>query len=769
MRQVETTGLIGRGDELAEITRALAGARMVTLHGFGGMGKTRLAQRVTRDLAGSHAAGATMVDLADVLDPSLVGFAVADTLGLRPAGSGGQEQVLADHLATTELLLVLDNCEQVADACASLLGFLLDRCPELRVLATSRQPLGVPGERVILTSPLPLPPEPVATPVGEPGPRTGQRPDLGEVAAVALFVERARSVQPDFTLTPENTDAVARLCIALEGVPLALELAAARVRTLSPEAMVARLDDRFRLLGRGFSDAPLRQRSLEASVRWSHDLCTDQERLLWARLSVFSGGFEVDAVGAVCGGVELPVDRIPDLLRALQDRSVVTVDPDAPDATRFTMLEDVRAFGEHRLEESGESAWAFGRHREWVACLARRFEEQFYGPEQPALVARVRRDHRNLQRALRRAVDAGAAVEAVRTCVCLEGYWAVTGLLGEARHWLDEALAHDGIGALDRAGGLWVRGYFEGIQGALDRAQGTADELAALAEASPVPRVLGRQRFVVAMLAFFRTEAPAAVTACREALVLLERAGDDDLALLARFNLAMFLAHAGEPAESAALLAACRVETEERGELYLRSYCLWLEGVVAARSGDLTGAVALHRRGLDMKWRLRDQLGVALMLEALASCASSPGEELHAAALLGCAQRVWLTVGHAAVAGTYAAAQRDLGERLARGALEDRAFDAAYRTGLGLSQDEAVALALGGPLVLDPAEVSPAALSPRETEVARLVSEGRSDREIAADLVISVRTAQGHTQNVLRKLGLHSRSDVHARLTEVGR
>ncbi len=768
----ETTDLIGRRREVREVKRALSETGLVTLVGFGGMGKTRLARQVTRDLAGSEPEGAVLVDLAVVADPDLVAMTVADALGLRTQAAKDQTGLLAAHLRESTLLLALDNCEHVPGACVALVETLRRTCPGVRVLATSRQPLGVPGERVYVVPPLALPP---ADPPWE---------GLELVPSVALFLDRAAAVLPGFTLTEGNSAAVARLCRGLEGVPLALELAAARIRALSPQAMLERLEDRYRLLGRGFSSVPPRQRSLAASVRWSHDLCSRPEQLLWARLSVFRGGIDVAAATAVCSGDGVEAAEVPAVLASLCDRSVLTRDPDSDRGGRYLMPESLRQFGARNLDDGDEAGRWAARHAAWFEQLAADFEAAWTGPDQPTWLAHLRREHDNLQQVLERAVHgdgAAPAVRAVRTCVALAEYWVVTGLLGVGRHWLGLVVDREGLSVLDRARGLWLLAYLEGLQADHERARVQVASLTALAAASGDPRVAAYSDFAEGMVECLRGDAAAAVPPLARSRASFAVSGDLGMELLLTFNLAMCQAHAGDVLVAQDNLTGCHHRTEELGEHYLRSYCLWLQGEWAIATGDLATSTARLRTALDLKWQLRDQVGMGMVLEALAAVASAAGDGLRAATLLGCAQAIWRPLGTSALNGTHAAAQRELGERLAREAVADHEFDLAFSRGLALSQDEAVALALGGRALgagqsargagqqAPPGAGSPGPLSARESEVARLVAEGLTDRQVAAALVVSVRTAQGHVQRILRKLGLTSRAQVRGWLAQQSR
>ena len=350
----EVTPFVGRRRQLAEVKRLLSASRLVTLIGIGGVGKTRLALRVAQDLRRGFRDGVCLVELADLWDTSLLGHTVAASLGLRGQALDDQLDALVEYLTGRQLLLVLDNCEHVVEDCAVLVGRLLRSCPDLRVLATSRAPLATAGETVVHVPPLGLPE------LGRPLHPEG----FAQYDALELLVNRGRAALPSFTVTQQNCADIVELCRGLEGIPLALELAAVRLRVLSPAEIVNRLDVRYGLLTGGDRAAPRRQQTLRASMDWSFDLCSPGEQLLWTRLAVFSGGFELDAVEGVCSDSELlHREAILDVVASLVDKSVLLRE-DAGTQIRYRMLETIRQYGRERLETCGDlDAWLQGTGR----------------------------------------------------------------------------------------------------------------------------------------------------------------------------------------------------------------------------------------------------------------------------------------------------------------------------------------------------------------------------------------------------------------------
>src|SRR5918998_2339573 len=347
----ELSSFVGREEELTEVKRLLENNRLLTLTGSGGCGKTRLALAAARRAVERFEDGVWMVELASLAEPSLVPQAVAFTLGVRERPGSSLTEALTDYLRTRKLLLLLDNCEHLVDACAELAGVLLHSCPGLRVLATSREVLGITGEIAWPVPSLSLPDIR----------RLPEIESLPRYESARLFVERATTVKPNFTLTEQNAPAVARVCYRLDGIPLAIELAAARTKVLSVEEISSHLGDSFRLLAAGSRTAMPRQRTLHATMDWSHELLSQKERALFRRLSVFAGGFTLKAAESVCAGEDLERNEVLDLLSHLVDKSLVIMWEDRT-GTRYRLLETIRQYGKERLEGGGEAAPFRGGH-----------------------------------------------------------------------------------------------------------------------------------------------------------------------------------------------------------------------------------------------------------------------------------------------------------------------------------------------------------------------------------------------------------------------
>ncbi len=446
---IALSSFVGRGREISEVEALLAGNRLLTLTGPGGSGKTRLALRVASRVLEGFEDGAWLVELAPLSDPGLVIRAVAFVLGVREGPGGSLLEVLSDHLRSRRLLLVLDNCEHLVGASASLAEALLRRCRNLSVLATSREALGVTGEAVFAVPPLALP-DPRRPPAVE---------GLPEYEAARLFVERARAVNHGLSLTEENASAVAQVCCRLDGMPLAIELAAARAKALSIEQISSRLDDAFRLLKGGASrTAMARQRTLRATMDWSYGLLTEEERALLRRLSVFAGGFTLEAAEAVGAGGGIEEAGVLDLLASLVDKSLVPLE-DRGGGARYRLLETVRQYASEKLGAEAEEKGAGGRHARYYLALAEEAEPELKGERQEEWLERLEGDNDNLRAAMRFLLDADEVDTSLRLAWALWLFWWYRSHHEEGRHYADEVLTKGySLSVGQRAKVAWIRG-----------------------------------------------------------------------------------------------------------------------------------------------------------------------------------------------------------------------------------------------------------------------------------------------------------------------
>ncbi len=773
------TSFVGRQRELEEVERLLATARLLTITGVGGGGKTRLVLRLAEAALERYADGVWLVELAALADPTLAPRAVATALGLQEEAGRPPMETLEAALRLRQFLLVLDNCEHLVQACAELAEALLRTCPRLRILATSREPLRVPGE---VTWHLP--------PLSVPDP--DRPPDLEELnrsEAVQLLASRAAAALPTFALTVENADAVARLCHRLGGIPLAIELAAALIPALSVEQIAARLDGHFHLLSGGSRTALPRHQTLEAALDWSHALLSEPERALLRRLAVFAGGFSLEAAEAVCAFAAdgNAVDR----LCRLVDKSLVVAEGGGAGAVRYRLLEPIRQYAAERLVAAGEAHCARRCHAEYFLALAERAEPELSGPDQATWLERLEREHDNLRAALAwlsdvgdRAGDGGAvqdravvdAEAGLRFGWALMRFWDMRGHLAEGRARLATLL---------RA----------------DRAAGPTSARA-------------RALFAAGRLAYEQGDYAAALACSEESLTIAREVGDRECVAFALTQVGHVLRIRGDPEAAGPLYEeslAIRRELVARGAATFRpgvAISLKCLGGVALARGDLAGAhdlyteslaierelghrweiaLSLHRLGeiaidlgrltevrghfgaaLAVARELGDRQNIALVLGGVAGLAAAQGEPERAMRLVGAADALRETIkcvldpaDRARVEGRLAGAAALLGQESA----------ARLRVEGGtLPPDGAIAEAVAA---LTPPERAAGVplrqrLTRREREVAVLIACGLTNRAIAAELVIAEWTVVNHVRSIMRKLGVGSRAQVAAWSVEQG-
>jgi predicted ATPase len=465
---LQLTSFIGREREIAGLEKLLVGeARLVTLTGSGGSGKTRLALSVAAELAGDYEDGVWWVELASLSDPDLVPQAVASALGMNEAPGRSLIEALVEYLEGREVLLLLDNCEHLVEACAALCDVLLHACPKLRILATSREALGVAGERNWPVPSLSFP-DPHSLPRIE---------ELGRIESVRLFVERVRSRRSEFALDSRNAPSVAEVCRALDGIPLAIELAAARIGTLSVAQISERLEHSLGLLTGRDRTSPERQRTLRGALDWSYELLEEEERELFGRLSVFAGGFTLEAAEAVCAGEGIEHDEVLDLLGHVIDKSLVVAEPAEEGALRYRMLEPVRQYGWEKLQESGKAERTRKWHAEYYLALAEEAEPELSGVNEGVWLERLEAEHGNLRAALGWSLEDGDAGLGLRLAGVLGGFWYKHGHLSEGRMWLDRELAEGSAApAIERATALDQAGWIALYQGDLEPSVALLDE-----------------------------------------------------------------------------------------------------------------------------------------------------------------------------------------------------------------------------------------------------------------------------------------------------
>ncbi|WP_018657924.1 ATP-binding protein [Actinomadura flavalba] len=737
------TRFVGRRREIAAARQAFAQARLVTLTGVGGVGKSRLAVQVAADLRGSFPDGTWLVELSSLRDPGLLARTVADVLRLPGQAAGDQTDRLCDHLSDQQLLLVLDTCEHLVGGCADLTETLLRAAPKLKILATSREPLDVMGEHTFVIPPLPVTDEDVGT----------------SDDAVALFADRAEAMVPGFTLTPANRDVITRLCRQLDGIPLAVELAAVRLRGMSVEQLVDRLDDRFRVLGTTRA-ADGRHQTLRAAIEWSHELCNEQERLLWSRLSVFPGDFDLAAAESVATGGPLSAADVLDVLTRLVEKSIVLCERDG---RRYRMLDTLREYGAERLTEGGERAAVMLRHRDHYLRLAEEARREELGARQLEWLARLRDENAHLRVALEFSLTTpGEEETGLHLTDVLRNYWMCLGKFEDARRWQDRALkATDGLPQAhrQRAWVAYARGMIEVQCGAADAARRCFEA----ADAADDPALGAHLLHGRGLIALFEARLEDARARIEEARAEFDRLGHrDPMALLSGPHLSSVLALLSQWPEALAVAEQAVARDGDGGEKWHHSFALYARGAALWWLDRRDEAVTDLLECLRVKEELGDQLGITLALDLLTPAPVVRGRYEEAAMLLGATERMWKQLGAQLQYGPHYMERRSMSEHALRRRLPPDRFEAAKRRGRELTLDEALALARGEPVAAPGPAPAPETLTAREREVAALVAEGLTNREIADRLVLGKRTVDSHIERILGKLNFTARTEIKA-------
>ena len=678
---VQLTSFIGREREIAELKRLLSTTRLLTLVGAGGAGKTRLALEVAAEVLKDLDDGVWLVELATCSDPDLVAETVASTLKVPEQPGAPIQASLSEFLRNRQMLLMLDNCEHLVAACARLADGLLRSCPNLRMLNTSREPLRVAGETSYPVPPLSLPDFR----------RLPAVKDLIKYEGIRLFVERAVAARPSFTPTEQNAPEIARLCSQLDGIPLALELAAARVSGLSVEQVATKLDDRFRLLTRGSRTALPHHQTLRAALDWSFNLLPDPEKVIFQRLAAFSGSWTLEAAEAVCAGDPIQTADVLDLLAQLADKSLVVFEVSGGEG-RYRMLETVRQYSRDRLVESGEHAGVRRRHRDWYLALAERAEAEFHGAEQSIWYKRLEVEHDNFGEALESSCRDADGDTGLRLAAALYWFWHVRGHLNEASAWLERVLLANTAASPARTKALYAAGSIAYFQNDNDRASAMAEASLALAQAQDDTRNIAQALHLIGQASTGRGDYGDAKARFQQSLAMFRAAED-------KRGISKCLNNLGEVARCEGNYPAARAYYEEDLSLcrqlgHERGIAISLHnlGYVAQHEGDSQRATMLFKESLDLRLRLGHRAGIAYCLTGLAAVGVSQQQYEPAARLLGAAEALLSAVG-----GALDRADRLEYDRAVAGArdkLGQAAFEAARSQGRGLTLEAAVEEAL---------------------------------------------------------------------------
>lgn len=622
------TSFVGRRDEMEEVGRHLRSARLVTLTGAGGCGKSRLSIHVAQNLLQSFPDGAWLVELAPLSDPSLVTQEVAAVFGIREMAGRPLLQTLSESLSGRTLLLILDNCEHLIPGCFEIARTLVGACPKARVLATSRAPLGVPGEIVWRVPPLRIP----AAATGAPR----SRKEVGAYESVRLFVERASTVMPQFALTDENAEPIAQICSRLDGIPLAIELAAARIKVLPVGQILARLEDRFRLLTAGSSAALPHQQTLRAAVDWSYELLTDPERSLFQRLSVFAGGATLEGVESVCSGEGLTEDVVLDLMTQLVDRSLVIPEEGAGGTARYRLLETLREYGKERLVAAGSDAVYRERHAAYFLRLAEAASPELMGPSQRAWLDRLEEEHDNFRHALAWAMASASGETALRLASALDRFWWMHGHWNEGRRQLEQILSSPAGSARSeaRAEALQGAAVLARRQGAQAVAERYLNESLAIRHEIGNPRGIASTLQALGSLAHDRGHREQAQALYEESLAMFRELKDRRSEAGILHNLGNEAQAQGRYDAASSLFQQAFEINREIGNTAWEAMALNGLGSVARDRGELPQARAFHEQALALQRQLGDRRGIAYTSGELGSIACALGSLEEARSLL---------------------------------------------------------------------------------------------------------------------------------------
>jgi non-specific serine/threonine protein kinase len=788
----ETNEFVGRTTELRQIDGLLRDARLITLVGPGGVGKTRIVLHAADTARSRYADGVCLIELSALRDPELLPHTIARRLGLAEQALASQRDALLAHLSDRRLLLILDTCEHLIDAVADLVEAILIAAPQVTVLTSSREPLDVDGETTFPVRPLPVTQpegtgeEPLPFGItdfpadGEPG---GGAETASAGDAVELFARRAAAVVPGFTLSDANRADVIRLCQRLDGIPLAIELAAVRLRTLSLAELAARLDHRLPLLTGGNNVSDGRHRTLRDAIGWSYELCTEAERALWARLSVFAGAFNVAAAREVCASAGLDEDDILETIIRLVDKSVlvrvqpVTVGvPDEDQPAWYRMLDTIHEFGGEMLSASGSEDAVRDRFIGRYLAKAQFFAEHLTDEVQLERFRELRREHSNLRAALQYTLD-DERPERVRQGAelanALYGYWHMSGLLREGRYWYRKVLdTLPDTSTLERGWALASRGYLGAMQGEAAEAVADADAGTRIGHELGDDQLIGRGYNYLTLALTIADRYDEARVAAAKAERKLDAIGD-------RTGLAILDCHwahlshlDGDPQETLRYGARAVSRFGGAKEWWASAWAYAISGMALYREprSDAETARVLNK-SLLLKHELGDMVGTAYCLEVHGWLAARVSRHVRACWLLGAAQPLWELAG-GRLGGTAALLQvHEQSIAACRTALGQRRFDSLFTRGSNAPHDDMVALAIAGaeaPGKRVPGIPQPGKLTDREREIAFLAETGLSAEQIARQLYLSTSMVEKQLASVFDKLGVTSADQLGPWLEEAG-
>lgn len=758
----QPTSFVGRHWELRELRRLLGEHRLVSIVGPGGIGKTRLAIQAAAEFRRAFPDGVRFVEFASLRSESLLSQTICDRLGLetRDGPDSSADDVLIAHLRNRRILLVLDNCEHLIEGIAALVSRLVQETANVRILVTSREYLSIPGEYVFNLAPLPT--------------RGDNSPD-----AVELFTRRAEAALSGFELDDSNIEAVRRICDRLDGLPLAIELACTRLHILSVEELADLLDRRMSMLTVSARGRTPRHRSLQATMDWSYELCSDVERLLWSRASVFADSFDLGAVVAVCVDDALTEDEALDSVATLVAKSVL-VRETTDTSVRFRMLESVREYGWGKLT-APERRRSTTRLVDYCGRLIVESTAHWYGPEQPRKAAAVAVNHGNIRAALHSVMsdtdDADLVRAAAETLAESRYLWACGISAREHRMWLTQALDLPGVSKVVRGRILTVLALVQTLQGDRDAADFTLRRARETTGDRHDPMTGTFALHIAGLRDFFAGRADSAMTSLDRAERSYRELGrGPDFVSMLQIHRGMLLCSIRDVTGAAREFEKVLAEAESVGELWFRSYATYGLGHVALLEGDSDTAVARALDALKTQQMFGDTIGRTVMSDLLGWALAEQGRSARAAVVLGAASSMWGSIGQQLYGAEHWNMLREKAVTTARAELGSSRFDAAWSRGQAMSIGELLAFIFDEEAAVDEGRTKGPAgripkrgrnepdglelLSPREHEVAELVARGMTNKEIAEKLVLSPRTVEGHVEHLLRKLGLTRRTEV---------
>ncbi|MGE3744927.1 MAG: LuxR C-terminal-related transcriptional regulator [Sphingomonadaceae bacterium] len=756
----DLTSFIGRKQELAELKKSLEVARLVTIHGIGGVGKSRLTRQFTIQTNRAFRRGARLVELADLREPTAIEQAVADAFDIQLFRPGALPVELANRLGSEHALLVLDNCEHLLDDVSSIVERLMQSVPRLHVLATSREPLGLPGEYVFRLAPLAIP---SAT-------RSGHRSLHIHYDAVRLFVDRARLAGYELDEDGDLGTLVEQICVRLDGIPLALELAAMRLRSTSLVELHESLREPLKSLTMSPRHALSRHRSLANSLSWSFSLCSADEKILWGRFATFISGAQQDAIRCVCAFGPIEQGDITELVDALVQKSVLLCEVDAEGA-RYRMLEVVRDYGLEQLALAGELAAVRARHQEFYLSLTGQAETEWFGPKQLNWSRRLQKELPNIRAAMQIGhADSELLEISLAIAANLWVFWIACGLYVEGRMWFERLFNHRPSDKRNSGKAHLALGWIELVQGDLLSAEDSLESSRRIALEEQDDLLEAQALGLLGAAAAFRGNFELSASRYEHAIETCLKHDSPSSAAIFLFQYSEIACFFGSLDRALALSAQCIELCEDVGELWCRSYALWCEGVAQFMLANWEKAQAAACESIRLKQPLNDQLGILLVGELLAWISTARGDAIRTAELIGALSSFWSGSGSAFMGFPKIAEQRAKTEAVIRlnvpgAVLRDATSKIEIR-----DFSELVDRLLQGSHGAQPPHPTPlptmqniaTTLTRRERQVARLVAQGLSNKEVAGALVIAPRTAESHVARIMDKLSFNKRAQLAA-------